>query len=94
MDNPIYINLKVDTKPLVLFIKLFDSILKVFNRNINTGDFSFELARVESNFSPTGTNELLVTLYPSDAFLRFLPACGTRDIDFRIIKESSHKHLL
>ncbi len=90
-NNNNYISLKVDTKPLLLFIKLFDSILQVCNRSIDASDFSFELARIESNFSSTSTNEFIITLYPSDAFLSILSTYRTGDINFSFIKESSHE---
>ena len=37
--------LKLDTKPFLLFIKIFDGILEMFSRSINLSDFSFDTLR-------------------------------------------------
>ena len=40
----------------------------------------FEFVRVESNNHPTEAGKLLVTLYPSDAFMRFAATVFARTV--------------
>jgi len=79
-----------DTKPLLLFIKLLDIVLQSSNRPFDISDFSFELARIETDFSATGTGKLTVILYPSDAFLRFAGTSFTGDFNLCTIEGTCH----
>ena len=64
--------LTCDARPLLFFIESFDRALKVAQRPLDLGDFTFELVRVDMNLSSASANEIEMTLYPSDAFLLVL----------------------
>ena len=84
------ITVNCDASPLMLFTKIFEAALQGRERFLDLGDFSFELARIESDFCAAGTGELLVRLYPSDAFLRFAATVFAGDFNFGIIKNAGH----
>ena len=75
------IKLKVNEQPLMLFIKILERFLKVNNRPIDISNFNFEVTRVEVDNSSTNTGELSITLYPSDAFIRFVTTFGTTNFN-------------
>lgn len=91
MVNDIEIIIKADNKPLELFVKLLKAISQVPNSRFVFGDLPSELARIETNLSTADANELIVTFYPSDAFLRFVSTFGAGDSDFCIIKQTTHE---
>jgi hypothetical protein len=64
------IEISADTRPIMLFIKMLESVLQAGNSRINLSDFDSKLVRIEMDSSSTGTGEITVTLYPSDTFLR------------------------
>lgn len=71
--------LSCDARPLESFIKTLQCFLERSKGGINFGDLPLELIRVEQDDSAASACELRVTLYPSDAFLRFSGAISARD---------------
>lgn len=76
------IKLKVDTKPLLLYLEVFKRILQISNSSINFSDFSSEIVRFETDNSTASAGEISITLYPSDTFIRFVSALWTSDGNF------------
>ena len=91
MKNDIKIQISTDTKPLELFIKLLKAISQLPESRIIVGEFPSKLARIETNPSPTDANILSITLYPSDALLRFVSTFGAGDFDYCIIEKTTHE---
>jgi hypothetical protein len=79
--------LECDSTPLLCFVNALNQIL---DGALGFGDLDFELFRIESDLvSASGTNELSVTLYPSDVLLRFAATVWTRNRDVGAI-ENGH----
>ena len=78
----IELSIKCDARPIMLFIKLLESCLQASKGRFNFIDFSFELVRVEMDDRSAGAGELIVVLYPSDAFFRFATTLCAGNIDF------------
>ena len=70
-----------DGSPLLLFTELLNAALEAGQCFFSFSDLSFELARIESNFSTAPTGEITVHLYPSDTFFRFSTAVFTGDFN-------------
>lgn len=79
-----------DSAPLRSFTELFEAALKVRNLSLDLGNLTFELARIDTDFSAASAGELTVRLYPSDAFLRFAAAVLAGNFDLGTIKETGH----
>lgn len=79
------LKLTVDTQPLILFTEVLQGFLKRIERPLDLGNLTFELARIDSDFSTANTGELFVRLYPSDAFLSFAGTIFTGKFDFSTI---------
>ena len=75
------IKLIADVEPLMSFIKLIEIALKSVNRPFGIGDDFSELIRIKTDSSTAGTNQLSVTLYPSDRFLCLASAITTGDFN-------------
>lgn len=84
------ITINCDASPLMLFTKIFEAALQGRERLLDLSDLGFELARVESDLCAAGTSELLVRLYPSDAFLRFAATVFAGDFNFGTIQNAGH----
>ena len=84
------LDIQCDSAPLALFTKLLQGAFKVSERALNFSDLPFELVRVESDLDSAATGKLLVTLYPSDAFLGFAAASLAGYFDLCAIKKSGH----
>lgn len=86
-------NIICDSRPLVLFAEVFKAVLQIRKRSLDLRDLGFELARAELNVGAAGTDELVMRLYPSNAFLRLATAVLAGKFDLGTIKETNHKHL-
>ena len=76
------IKLKVDSKPLMLYLEVFKRVLQIRNSPINFCDFSSEIVRFETDNGTANTGEISIILYPSDTFIRFVSALWTSDCNF------------
>jgi hypothetical protein len=85
------LTVKCDSTPLLLFINLFNRALKVSKRSVDLGHFPFELFRVENDFCATRAGEVLVTLYPSDCFLRFAATIFAGEFDLSAVEDVAHE---
>lgn len=72
-----------NTAPLLGFIKLLEFRSKSAECPFRLGDLSFELVRFEQVVDPACANKLLVTFYPSDAFLGYVAAALAGDGDLK-----------
>jgi hypothetical protein len=88
MNEDCPLKLSCDSSPIVSFSKMLECALKVSKRALNLSDFPFELARVDVDRSSTNAGELMIRLYPSDAFLRFASTIFTGQFYFSAIEES------
>lgn len=80
MSSECTIEIECDSSPLKLFAEFVDSRLQQLEGPLNIVNCEFEFARVESNNHPTEAGKLLVTLYPSDAFMRFAATVFARTV--------------
>jgi hypothetical protein len=85
------IKLICDASPALLFMKLFNDALSRIVGPINIGDCPKDVVRLEQYPSPAGTDEVFVSLYPSDAFLRFAATVLAGNFDLSTVDETSHK---
>jgi hypothetical protein len=79
-----------DAQPLISFAKVLERFLEFRKGTLCLGDLGFEVARVDSDVGSTGTGEVVVRLYPSDALFRFAGAVLAGDFDFCGVEESRH----
>lgn len=93
MTTALSISVRCDSSPILLFAELLKRAMQTSERPFGLGDFTFEPCRVESDYGAAATGELLVTLYPSDAFLRFAAAHFAGDFNLGAIEESGHDGL-
>ena len=77
--------IEANVKPLAAFIALLKHFTETRERFFDSSDLTFELARIESNYSSTDTDKLVVTLYPSDCFLNFVATFFTSEGDFNVV---------
>ena len=82
------LTLSCDTSPLMTFLALFKHALESSKRSLQLGDLGFELVRVEHDYSAAGAGELLVRLYPSDAFLRFAATIFARELNLLSVEQA------
>lgn len=75
-----------DANPLLLFTKLLQLRIKVSERPINLPHFRSKLFRLKRDASPASAGELRVTLYPSDALMKFCTTLLARDFDLDVIQ--------
>lgn len=80
--NAVSLKIRVDVSPLLSFLKLLEFACQRCQRTFNFCDLTFQIARVERNFSSATTGEMLVTFYPSDAFLDFAAKLFADDFKF------------
>ena len=79
-------NVVCDASAFVLLVKLVEFRLNASQRTLSLCDLGFELCRIESEASTADAGKLVVRLYPSDAFLRFVAAHFARDVDLAIVE--------
>lgn len=84
------LTIRCDASPLRLFIKLFEAALQGRKGSLNVGDLGFELARVEDDVGAADAGEMVVRVYPSDAFLRFAVTVFAGDADFGVVEDADH----
>lgn len=72
--------------PFQSFTKILQCFIESGNAVINGGDLPLEVARVETDAYAAGTGELRVTLYPSDAFLRYAATLFAGNGDQLVVK--------
>ena len=77
--------IQLDSSPLKSFLEILQTALEVRNRPLGQGDLPTELGRVDSSDS-TSAGELRVSLYPSDALLRFASALWTGKSDGDVVE--------
>ncbi|MFD2112044.1 hypothetical protein [Thiorhodococcus fuscus] len=79
----VHANLKLDldARPFELFAELLQGALQAREGAVDLPDLPTELVRVESDHGAAAAGELRVTLYPSDALLRFAAAGRAADAD-------------
>jgi hypothetical protein len=75
-----------NTAPLLGFIKLLELRCETAECPFRLSDISFELARVEQVVDPAFADKVLVTFYPSDAFLDYVAAALARDGDLKRVE--------
>jgi hypothetical protein len=84
------LTIECDDQPLMLFTEIFESFLKRNVLFLDSCDLSFELARIDCDFSAASTSKLFVRFYPSDAFLSFAGAIFAGNFNFSAIKKVGH----
>ena len=80
------INIKADTKPIMLFIEMLTEFIKVTHRPMEWGEFTSEHIRMEVDNSAASAGEMTVIIYPSDTLLRLLPTYLAGDWKLTFIK--------
>jgi hypothetical protein len=78
------VTITCDASPLLSFVKSLKG-------TVNLCNLPSKLIRLEHDFSTAKAREVIVRLYPSNAFLRFAAAGIARDFNLGVIDNSSHK---
>jgi hypothetical protein len=79
-SKTVALKLVCDARPLELFLKLLQFFIESGKAVVDSAvELPKEAVRIESDVYATGTGELRVTLYPSDALLQFMSALITSD---------------
>lgn len=75
-----------NTAPFLGFIKLLEFRCESVECPFRLSDLSFELARVEQVVDPACADKVLITFYPSDAFLGYVAAALAGDGDLKRVE--------
>ena len=84
------LKIECDAQPFLLFTEVFESFLERIKRPLDLGNLSFELVRLDTDYTAASAGKLIVRLYPSDAFLSFAGAIFAGDLNFCAIEKVSH----
>src|SRR5271169_1374898 len=91
-ENKFKLKINCDASPAILFIKFFANAIQRTGCPIKLFDFPSELIRIEQNSCSAGASEVFISLYPSDAFLRFAAATLAGQFDLDLVNDfGNHK---
>ena len=89
MKNKYDIKINLDYSKLKELIKLLLFVRDTPNKRFNRRSLPKNLFRVESNYGPAGTSEVIVSLYPSDSFINFTSTFLANNLGLKFI--NSHE---
>lgn len=73
------IEFEADTTPLLGFLELLKTRAEFADGSLSVSDLGFELVRAQQNLETADTSKITISLYPSDAFLRYVAAIVAGD---------------
>lgn len=73
------LEISADSAPFVEYLAQLKLRLESINRSLSLDDLGFELVRFEQNIDAADAGKITISLYPSDAFLRYVAAIVAGD---------------